>query len=156
MAGHATGITSKGVNRITNNILALPLAVPCRGMLSLETGPQNGSVIQRNVILTQTAAQPFVWQSRIHGEGRRCLLRDADCDHNLYWCLESPQVASEHVAREQDFGVERHSLAEDPRFRDPQAGDFEPLPGSPLAVIGFQPLPLDRMRGEAVSAEPSR
>ncbi len=146
LAGHATGITSKGVNRITNNILAMPLAVPTRGMLSLETGPQNGSVIQRNVILTATAEQAFVWQSRIHGEGRRCLLRDADCDSNLFWCLGDPQAGRRHVDCEQAFGVERHSMAEDPRFRDAQRGDFELLDDSPLGRLGFQPLPLKRMR----------
>ena len=144
-AGHATGITTKGINRITNNIVALPLTNPIRGLLSLETGPQAGSVIRNNVFLTETSEQAFVWQSRIHGDGRRALLRDADCDRNLYWCVEDPEAARRHLAREQDFGIEAGGRAEDPGFVAPQNGDYRLKPDSPLASLGFRPLPLERM-----------
>ncbi|MCC5848140.1 MAG: right-handed parallel beta-helix repeat-containing protein [Verrucomicrobia bacterium] len=137
MGGHATGITLKGVNRVTNNILALPLTTPRRGMLSLENGPQNGSVIQHNVFLTQSPEQAFAWQSRIHGDGRRALLRDADCNHNLYWCLDDPQAARDHLDREQAFGIEFDGLVADPGFTDPHRHDFSLKPDSPLRDRGF-------------------
>ena len=142
MGGHATGITLKGVNRVTHNILALPLTPPRRGLLSLENGPQNDSVIQHNVFLTQNPAQAFAWQSRIHGDGRRALLRDAHCDHNLYWCIDDPQAARDHLAREQSFGIEAHGLVADPGFTDPLRNDFSLKPDSPLRTRGFDAIPL--------------
>lgn len=143
--GHATGITLKGINRVTNNILALPVVTPIRGLLSLETGPLNGSVIQRNIFLTSAPDQRFVNDMRIHGQGRKARLRDTDSNGNLYWCLGDPGAGARFLADAQSFGTDTGSLAADPGFVNPENGDFRLKPDAAARQTGFQDLPLERM-----------
>lgn len=145
MHGHATGITLKGVNRVTNNILALPLRKPDRGLLSLETGPLNGSVIKHNIFYTAAADHRFVGEMRIHGDGRKARLRDTDADENLYFCTGDPAVGQTWLAEQQAFGVDVRSRSEDPGFVDAEGGDFTLADDAAALSIGFQPLPLARM-----------
>ena len=146
--GHATGITLKGINRVTNNILALPLTPKTsRGMLSLETGPLNGSVFKNNIIYTSRPEQRFVSEIRIHGTGRKARLRDTDSDGNVYYCSADPSLGKAWVEEQQGFGVDLHSLGCDPGFADAEAGDFNLKPDAPALSCGFRPLPLDRMLG---------
>jgi len=146
--GHATGITLKGVNRVTNNILALPLATPLRGLLSLETGPLNGSVIQRNIFLTSAPDQRFVNDMRIHGQGRKARLRDTESDRNLYWCTNDPEAGKRFLEEAQSYGTDVASLAVSPGFVDAEAGDFRLKADSAALSCGFSPLPLERMFGK--------
>ena len=143
--GRATGITLKGVNRVTNNIVALSLTTPVRGFLSLETGPLNGSVIERNLFLTTTPDQRFVHEMRIHGQGRKARLRDTGSGRNLYWCLGDPDAGPRFLAEASSFGTDTDSLAADPGFEDPENGDFRLKPDAAARRIGFQDLPLERM-----------
>jgi len=146
--GHATGITLKGVNRVTNNILALPLATPLRGLLSLETGPLNGSVIQRNIFLTSAPDQRFVNDMRIHGQGRKARLRDTESDRNLYWCTNDTEAGKRFLEDAQSYGTDVASLAASPGFVDAEAGDFRLKADSAALSCGFSPLPLERMFGQ--------
>lgn len=144
-AGSATGITLKGVNRVTNNILALPLNTPVRGVLSLETGPLNGSVIERNIILTSAPEERFVNDKRIHGQGRKARLRDTDSDHNLYFCTSDPEAGRAFLENARSFSTDRNSLSTDPGFVDAEKHDFHLKPDAAALKTGFEPLPLDRM-----------
>lgn len=146
--GRATGITLKGVNRVTNNIVAMPLTTPIRGFLSLETGPLNGSVIQRNIFLSTAPDQRFVNELRIHGKGRKARLRDTESDRNLYWCTTDPEAGSRFLAEARTFGTDTDSLAADPGFVDPGNGDFRLKPNAAAKKTGFQDLPLERMFGD--------
>jgi hypothetical protein len=143
--GHATGITLKGTNRVTNNILALPLKAPDRGMLSLETGPLNGSIIRRNIILTVTPDQRFVGETRLHGSGRTARLRDTESDENIYYRLADPNAGQIWLDTLQSFGVDNRSLCTDPGFVDANACNFNLKPDATALSIGFRPLPLDKM-----------
>lgn len=146
--GRATGITLKGVNRVTNNVIATPLTTPLRGFLSLETGPLNGSVIQRNIFLATAPDQRFVNDLRIHGQGRKARLRDTESDRNVYWCLGDPEAGPRFLADAQSFGTDTGSLAADPGFVDPQNGNFRLKPDAAAKSVGFMELPLERMFGE--------
>ena len=143
--GHATGITLKGVNRVTNNILALPLKAPDRGMLSLETGPLNGAVIRRNIILTAAPDHRFVGEIRIHGQGRKARLCDADSDENIYWCVGAPAAGQAWLDQLQALGSDVHSRSCDPGFVDAENCDFTLKDGAAPLALGFQPLPLEKM-----------
>lgn len=145
--GYATGITLKGVNRVTNNIIAMSQTVPVRGYLSLETGPLNGSVIQRNIFLTTASEQRFVNELRIHGQGRKARLRDTESNRNVYWCLGDPEAGPNFLAEAQSFGTDTESLAADPGFVDPKTGDFRLKPDAAARQVGFQELPLNQMLG---------
>lgn len=135
LGGMATGITIKGLNAITDNIVACPaVQATRRAMISLEVGPLPGNPIERNVVYTTHPEQKFYWQKRLgcHGTGPDPLVRDCQADHNVYWCSDDPQHAQAHLDREREHGVETHSQAIDPGFVDPENGDFRLRPDSPL------------------------
>lgn len=145
LGGRATGIALKGVNRVINNIIALPLTPPLRGFLSLETGPLNGSFIQRNIFLSSAPEQRFAHDLRIHGEGRKARLRDTESDRNLYWCLSDPKAGERFLDEARSFGTDTWSIEADPGFVDPENGDFRLKPDAAAHQIGFLELPLERM-----------
>jgi hypothetical protein len=152
--GIATGITLKGINRVTNNILALPAVEEThRGMLSLETGPMNGTVFAHNIIYTATIRQRFVSEVRIHGTGREARLRDADSDHNIYYCTADPEQGRAWIEDQQGYGNDYASRACDPGFVDAEHGDFTLKPDAAALESGFKPLPLGRMLAEAGGKE---
>ena len=144
--GHATGITIKGINRITNNILALPAVERTeRGMLSLETGPLNGTVFRHNIIYTAKPQQRFVHEMRIHGTG-----------HNIYHCTADAQLGINWITEQQGFGIEYASLATDPGFINAEQGDFGLKPDASALQAGFKPLPLERMLSQSDAGGTSR
>ena len=144
--GMATGITLKGINRVTNNILALPaVEFISRGMLSLETGPMNGTVFEHNIIYTSTTRHRFVSEMRIHGTGREARLRDAQSDRNFYYCTADPKQGEAWIEDQQGYGIDYASRACDPGFVDAENGDFRLKPGAAALESGFKPLPLERM-----------
>ncbi|MBN8218464.1 MAG: right-handed parallel beta-helix repeat-containing protein [Spirochaetes bacterium] len=143
--GTATGVTLKGVNRVTNNIFGLPLATPKRGHLSLETGPLNGAVIKYNIFLTGSTDQKAISEMRIHGTGRKARLADTDSDHNLFYCISNPGHSREVLEAIQSFGTDLNSQVVDPGFVDAPAGDYQLRSDAPALASGFKPLPLDKM-----------
>ena len=151
LGGRATGVTLKGINRVTNNIFALPQTTPLRGHLSLETGPLNGSVIKHNIFLTSAADQAFVSEMRIHGQGRKARLRDTDSDENIYYCTTDAQAGRAWLDEARSFGVDVRSRCCDPGFIDAANGDFNLKEGAAALEVGFQPLPLDRMFGRGAA-----
>ena len=147
IGGMATGITIKGANTITNNIIALPLSrATARGLISLEVGPLDGTVVRRNILLTDNPEQSFYFQyRRIHGEGPPPLLRDCDADVNLYWCSSAPEEGEKHLAEERQYGIEAASISADPVFVDAAANDFRLDPSSPAFDLGFEEFDFDRI-----------
>lgn len=143
LGGMATGITIKGVNAVTNNIIAAPLSEStARGMISLEVGPLHGSIVSRNILYALTPEHRFYAQHRLgcHGEGPEPLLRDCVADDNLYWCASDPSVAEEHLEAEREHGIEQSSRAADPGFVDPENGDFRLRPDSVAFEMGIEPV----------------
>jgi hypothetical protein len=67
-------------------------------------------------------------------------------DHNLYWNYGKQPVTFVGMALDewQKKGQDVHSLVADPRFVDPEKGDFRLKPDSPARQIGFRPIDLGR------------
>jgi len=145
LGGRATGITLKGINRVTNNVIAPPLTKPFRGLLSLETGPLNGAVIRNNIFLTSEADESILGETRIHGTGRKARLADTESDNNLYYCIGDPAATEELLERIQSFGTDYNSRVVDPGFVDAEGGDFGFTQGSAAEAMGIRALPLGRM-----------
>jgi len=82
---------------------------------------------------------------RIHGAGREAWLRDAESDHNIYYCTADPEQGRAWIAEQQGFGNDYASLACDPGFVDAEHGDFNLKHDAPALKAGFKPLPLERM-----------
>jgi hypothetical protein len=142
IGGFATGITTKGINEISNNIIACGASERTRrGYISLEVGPLFGSKVKNNILYATRAAHALYYQGpRIHGEGPLPLLRDCEADSNLYWCLEDPTRCRKHLEVERQFGIEQKSLVADPLFVDPTKGDFRLQPDSPARRLGFRDI----------------
>ena len=49
------------------------------------------------------------------------------------------------LEKQQRDGVDRHSLAVDPLFVDPEKGDFRLKPDSPALKLGFVPLDMSKV-----------
>jgi hypothetical protein len=147
LGGAAIGIANKGINDITNNIIACPIsAVTKRAMISLEMDRLYGVKVQRNIIYTTLPGQVFVYEGRpLHGDGRDSDLRDCEADRNIYWCTAAAARCSDFLLAQRSTGVELHSLAVDPQFVDPDAADFRLRPESPAYGLGFEPIDLDRI-----------
>ena len=148
IGGMATGIAIKGINTITNNVIADPL-VPAtqRGLISLEVPPVTGSPIQRNIVVASTADHRLVSEQLIGYAGSGMPIpRLADCaaDHNLYYNRANPQLARDFVQSMRAQGVERHSLVADPGFLDPEAGDYRLAPDSPARRLGIESIDISR------------
>jgi hypothetical protein len=64
---------------------------------------------------------------------------NVDFDHNLYWNTAGPVTFNGMSLEEwQALGKGNGSLAADPKFRDPENGDFQLAADSPAAETGFR------------------
>ncbi len=141
--GMGNGIAIKGVNTITNNIIAnLSPDHDHRGYISLEVGPLDGSVIRRNILYaTHRDSKPYL-EERFYGTGEIPRLRGCDADENCYFNTADPDWGTRHLKQERQYGIEQHSIAADPKFVDPENGDFTLEPDSPVLKLGFEPIDM--------------
>jgi hypothetical protein len=68
-------------------------------------------------------------------------------DHNLYFRADGQPIAFGELSFEEwqaRRGQDRNSIVADPRFVDPDRGDFALGPGSPALQIGFEPIDVSR------------
>ena len=113
----------------------------------------NHDIFRNNIVVISTTGRAFhfigppeqgPWMERI--------------DSNLYYCTSGNFIARVDLAGRsfsfgshgmdweewQKMGFDRHSIVEDPLFRDPEKGDFALPSQSPAFTIGFKPFPLDQ------------
>ncbi|MBC8443435.1 right-handed parallel beta-helix repeat-containing protein, partial [PVC group bacterium] len=64
-------------------------------------------------------------------------------DYNLIWRRGERPDSSLEKMREK--GLDLHSVVADPKFADPDNGDFTLAPDSPALALGFKPIPLDKI-----------
>lgn len=139
--GHAEGVISKGDNDIINNVIAdLRQTHQHRGYIVFPYGSLEGSAIQRNVIYSCRKGQSIYFEGQGRGGGPAPRLRDADADHNLYWCTDDPDWGKRHLEEEQQYGIELSSICAEPLFVDADRGDFRFQPGSPAATLDIEPF----------------
>jgi hypothetical protein len=66
-----------------------------------------------------------------------------ETDRNLWWNASGkPAGPLPNIGWDEwrEMGHDRKSVVADPRFRDPEKGDFRLKPGSPAARVGFRPF----------------
>ena len=148
----AQGIILKLNNRAENNIVADVLAPPRGYHLSLREGPLTEAVIKRNIFYSMGKDTVFI-DELPPGKGRetedrrgRALARakDAEMDYNIYFSAGDPMLGESMLKKQQQDGVDRHSLAVDPLFVAPENGDFGLKKNSPALKLGF--VPFDRSK----------
>ncbi|GAB5516502.1 right-handed parallel beta-helix repeat-containing protein [Rhodopirellula baltica] len=139
------GILMKLNTRVENNIVADIIAPPRGYYLSVREGPLTGATIQRNIFYSSSDVCTFI-DELPPGKGRtsedrrgRALARskDADTDHNIYYCASDPSLGEQMLEKQRRDGVDTQSLAVDPLFVDPANGDIRLSPDSPALRLGF-------------------
>jgi hypothetical protein len=101
-----------------------------------------------NNVLLNNGFHPHVWfkqsgdrfEHNIVMAGHQPILMehwDATIDNNLL-----PSAAA--LSKAQSLGIDGHSRAGDPKFRDARAGDFRVADDSPALLIGFKNFPMDQ------------
>ena len=146
------GILMKLNTRVENNIVADIIAPPRGYYLSVREGPLTGARIQRNIFYSSSDTCTFI-DELPPGKGRtnedrrgRALARskDADTDHNIYYCASDPALGEQMLDKQRQDGVDTHSRAVDPLFVDPANGDFRLSPDSPALRLGFVPWDVSK------------
>jgi hypothetical protein len=140
--GMGTGIAMKGRNYVLNNfIIESSSTFAPRGLISIEGIPVEGSVIERNVLAApKTEIRPFFLKNLLGPPDPQ--FRETRTDYNLYWNPSDPAWAEEHLALARAEGAEEHSVAGDPRFRDPAKGDCRFRANSAAPGLRIQPVDL--------------
>ncbi len=147
------GILLKLNNRCENNIIADIIAPPRGYYLALREGPMTGATIQRNIFYSSTETCTFI-DELPPGRGRSsedrrgrglAAAKDADTDFNIYFCASDQQLGKQMLQKQQQDGVDAHSLAVDPLFVDPAKGDFRLQPDSPALQLGIVPIDLSKV-----------
>lgn len=147
------GIILKLNNCCENNIVADVIAPPRGYYLSVREGPLTDATIRQNIFYASSGTCTFI-DELPPGKGRtsedrrgRTLAkaRDADTDHNIYFCAANPQLGREMLEKQQRDGVDVHSQTVDPLFVDPVNGDFRFKPDSPALKMGIVPFDTSKV-----------
>jgi hypothetical protein len=141
-------------NTVRNNVFAFG----GEGVFALSRGPaHNGGrgtlafTLERNVLVTD--GQPLV-ATGLAGEGARAEDRPFLSDLNVFWDVSGAPPAlgdgrgagqgglrkTYDLAGWQAVGLDRHSVAADPRFVDLATRDLRLAPDSPAFALGFRPI----------------
>jgi len=144
IGGLATYIAIKGVNHITNNIMACPAQATFRGMLSLEHTPIEGTIIQRNIIYATHREDIPCYQGATY---YKTVTRLADCkaDYNVWYNAADAEWGRRFIEAERKNGVETNSVAADPMFVNIKKGDFRLKKDSPALKLGFRQIDMGRI-----------
>ena len=143
-------------NTVRNNVFAFG----GEGVLALSRGPaHNGGrgafafTLERNILVSD--GRPVI-ASGLSDDVAEAADRPFLSDLNLFWDVSGAPVAlgdghgagkgglrkAYDLAGWQALGLDRHSLAADPRFVDLAARDLRLAPESPALALGFRPIDL--------------
>jgi hypothetical protein len=145
--GRGEGITSKGKNDIIGNLivdLKNSEVDRHRGYIVFPEASIDSSVIKHNVLFSLKKGQFVYGQGNEKKRVYPVCLREALVDSNIYYSPADPDFGTVHLKKERPFGVDMHSIVEDPLFTDINREDFSFRPGSPALKLGIaQPVPKD-------------
>ena len=146
----AQGMQIKLNNHCINNVIADIRPGTHKGeerlpmFLKLYEGPLTGGAYQRNIFYQPGKEVVFYQETKNFRTPVGAFAKDADTDHNLYFCAGNPDLGKSFLAQKQKEGVDKNSLATDPLFVDPGNGDFRLKPNSPALKLGIIPLDISK------------
>jgi len=111
----------------------------------LYEGPLTGGAYQRNILYHPGSKTEFYREIKNFRVPNGAYAKDADTDHNIYYCAQDLSVSNAVLKQKQSEGVDANSMVTDPLFVDPSNGDFRFKPGSPAAKLGIVPLDLSQV-----------
>ncbi|MFW6132830.1 MAG: hypothetical protein ACOC8F_02960 [Planctomycetota bacterium] len=132
------GLTLKHVNDMTDNVVVDCLSAAA--ILSRRTASWGANVKRNIVILNEAPPEPPQPPAPFYGGGGfGGRLDEPNFDDNVLWCPADPDLAIRCIEAMRAMGRERHSIAADPKFRDPQHDDYRLADGSPAWDLGVRP-----------------
>ncbi len=116
-------------NVIRNNIFALNAEAQIQRS---RVEPHISFIFERNIVYWKTGR--LLW-----GNWRD---KNVKLDYNVYWKAGGEPFTFAGMTWEQwrALGRDEHSIIADPKFRDPENGDFRLAPDSPALKVGFKPF----------------
>ncbi|MDA7917100.1 right-handed parallel beta-helix repeat-containing protein [Akkermansiaceae bacterium] len=147
----AQGMQIKLNNRCINNIIADIRPGTHKGeertpmFLKLYEGPLTGGAYQRNIFYHPGDEVVFYQETKNFRVPIGAFAKDADTDHNIYFCAGNPSLGQSFLGQKQKEGVDKNSLAQDPLFIDPANGDFRFHPDSPAHKLGIKAIDLSKI-----------
>ena len=135
------GITLKGENEITNNYILDACGKNDHIHTNGRWGPFGRTKIARNIMTTPKQKQHFYYVLK---PDQLDEFKGAEIDFNIYWSGDGERAA-EHalLVALRERGHDAHSAFADPKFGDPEHGDFTLAPDSPAHGLGIKQLSLD-------------
>jgi len=121
-------------NRVRNNIFAFSETDQTKVTRVEE---HRSVVFERNIVLSRNK----------HFHGSNWTKADVWSDYNCYWNLDGPEMEFGGMSLGQWMatGHDLNSIAADPKFADPDAGDFTLAADSPVWALGFEPIDTSRV-----------
>ena len=113
--------------------------------LKLYEGPLTGGAYKKNIFYHPGKEVVFYQETKNFRTPVGAFAKDADTDHNIYFCAGKPSLGQTFLTQKQKEGVDKHSLAQDPLFMAPKNGDFGFKPNSPAHKLGIKPLDLSKV-----------
>jgi len=147
--GWGEAFINKGSNHMRQNVVAdLRGHEGHRAFLVLNTSPQTGSTLERNLFYSTRKGQRILSEQEPNprNQAGSRLAQFSAAEDNLFWCAEDPQWAEAYLADQRSNGFEKKSRCADPQFEDPTLErSFRFKAGSPALALGIrQPFDLAR------------
>ncbi len=147
----AQGMQIKLNNKAINNIIADIRPGTHKGeertpmFLKLYEGPLTGGAYLRNIFFHPGKEVIFYQETKNFRTPVGAFAKDADTNHNIYFCAGNPALGKAFLAQKQREGVDEDSIAKDPLFVDPANGDFRFQTNSPAFKMGIVPIDLSKV-----------
>ena len=138
-------------NKAINNIIADIRPGTHKGeertpmFLKLYEGPLTGGVYLRKIFFHPGKEVIFYQETKNFRTPVGAFTKDADTNHNIYFCAGNPALGKAFLAQKQREGVDKDSIAKDPLFVDPANGDFRFQTNSPAFKMGIVPIDLSKV-----------
>ncbi|MDA7615413.1 right-handed parallel beta-helix repeat-containing protein [Akkermansiaceae bacterium] len=145
------GMQIKLNNHAINNVIADIRPGTHKGeertpmFLKLYEGPLTGGAYKKNIFYHPGKEVVFYQETKNFRTPVGAFAKDADTDHNIYFCVGNQTLDQTFLTQKQSEGVDKNSLAQNPLFVDPENGDFRFQPNSPAHKLGIKPLDLSKV-----------
>lgn len=129
-------------NYVENNIVidtgVAPKAGRVKYMIHYRGGPRPGRILRNVLYFSDKRGNFFATDS----ESQR---KDYPGDFNLYYSRGAPDSGTALIDRLQKNGTDTHSVSSDPLFVDFERRDFRLRPESPMFIMGFRQIEMDKI-----------
>jgi len=145
------GIQLKLNNRAINNFV-IDLLEPIHNgekrppaYIKLREGPMTGAVIHRNILYHSGPSDAVLYDEGNTPRLVAAWAKEADTNHNLYYCSNNPQIAKNWLKKSRKLGIETDSQSGDALSIDSESKELRFKLNSIAKELGIQPINLSKI-----------